>query len=143
MHLRFAETGPSPPHRSTASCGRWTMCGRFGPQDTPANRQPGRKGRILGRLRGRTYTRMDALASFQVLSVYGISRARICDMFLCSFCSDSSSPQISAILVGHFTLDNGSTVSANLSNAPQNYHNNCADKYQHPGSQNSLLSVFA
>ena len=29
-------------------------------------------------------------------------------------------------------------VSANLRNYPQNFHNNCADKCQNPGSRNSL-----
>ena len=42
-----------------------------------------------------------------------------------SFCADSSSPQISAILVGNFTWANHS-----LRNSPPNFHNSCADKYQ-------------
>ena len=50
-----------------------------------------------------------------------------------SFCSDSSSPQISAILAGRFTLDNCS-----LRNLPRNFRNNFADKHQTPGSRNSL-----
>ena len=50
--------------------------------------------------------------------------------------AESTSRQISAILVGHFTME--MTVSANLRNSPQNFHDNCRDKCQKPGLQNSL-----
>ena len=33
------------------------------------------------------------------------------------------------------------TVSANLHNSPQNFHTNCADKYQNPGSRTSLYQI--
>ena len=55
------------------------------------------------------------------------------DICLRSFCADSSSPQISAILVGHFTVENNS-----LRNYPQNFCKNCAMKYTNPSSRNSL-----
>ena len=56
------------------------------------------------------------------------------DSICCAqFCADSSSPQISAILVDHFTGENDS-----LRKSQQSFHNNCADKYQNPGSRNSL-----
>ena len=51
-----------------------------------------------------------------------------------SFCEDSSSPQISAIRVGHVSWENDS-----LRNSPQNFHKNGAEQYQYPGSQNSLV----
>ena len=53
------------------------------------------------------------------------------DMLPHSFCVDSSSPQISAIHLGHFTR-------GGLPNSPQNFCNNCAEKCKTPGSQNSL-----
>ena len=56
--------------------------------------------------------------------------------FLHIFCEASSSPQISATLVGHFTVEKGS-----LRKSPQNFHNNCAEEIQNPGSHNSLTSV--
>ena len=58
------------------------------------------------------------------------------DMFLRICCTDSSSPQISAILVVHFTCENDS-----LRNSPQNFHNNRAEQVQNPGSRNSLGGV--
>ena len=60
-----------------------------------------------------------------------------------SFCADSSSLQISAI-IGTFTgyvlviLQGQITVSANLHNSPQNIPNNYAETCHSPGSQNSL-----
>ena len=42
------------------------------------------------------------------------------DICLRSFCADSSSPRIPAILAGHLTWD------ASLRNSPQNFHNKCA-----------------
>ena len=44
---------------------------------------------------------------------------------------DSSSPQISAILLD--ILQDTNTVSANLCNSPQKLHNNCAEQGQHLG----------
>ena len=57
--------------------------------------------------------------------------------FLCGFCADSSSPRISAILVGHFSGENDSLHKSPLFSAkPSELF--CADKCQNPGSQNSL-----
>ena len=59
------------------------------------------------------------------------------DICLRTFCADLSSPQISAILVGHCTTTN--TLSTNICSSPQDFQNdNCADKYQSPASQNSI-----
>ena len=59
------------------------------------------------------------------------------DTFLHSCCADSSSPQISAILVGHFTVEHDS-----LRDSPQNVRKNCADKRQNLGSRNSLVQCL-
>ena len=53
-----------------------------------------------------------------------------------SFCAGSSSPQISAILFGHFTGE--TSVSANLHKSPQ-FSATLPQTYQNPGSQNSLV----
>ena len=37
-----------------------------------------------------------------------------------------------------YFLQGNMTVSANLRDSPQNFHNHCAEKYQNPGSRNSL-----
>ena len=63
-------------------------------------------------------------------------RAGVAKAFSDAF-TDSSSPQISAILVGHFTVENA--VSANL---PKNILKNCADRCQNPGSQNFLSGLI-
>ena len=49
--------------------------------------------------------------------------------FSARICSDSSSPQISTIFVGHCTMENGS-----LRKSPQNFHNKCAEQYQNPST---------
>ena len=59
------------------------------------------------------------------------------EMFPRSFCADPSSPQISAILVGHSTGENDSLRES--PGFPQNFHNNSAEQYdKNPGSRNSL-----
>ena len=52
-----------------------------------------------------------------------------------SFCADPSSPQISAILLGNVTGENGS-----LRNSPQNFRENCAEKYRSLGSRDFPVS---
>ena len=55
------------------------------------------------------------------------------ELLLRSFCTESSSRQISAILFGQLT---GKTDS--LRNSPQNFRRNCAETYATPGSQHFL-----
>ena len=56
------------------------------------------------------------------------------DTVLRTFRADSSSPQISATLVGHFTGTHDSLCSS-----PKNFTKfHCTDKCQDPGSRNSL-----
>ena len=55
--------------------------------------------------------------------------------YLCAYLNtDSSSPRISATLVGHFTGERDS-----LRKSSRFFHNNCADICQTPGSRNSLV----
>ena len=56
------------------------------------------------------------------------------NVLLRSFCADSSSLRISAILVGHL-----SGKHCTLRKVPQNFHKNRAVKCQNPGSRNSLI----
>ena len=57
-----------------------------------------------------------------------------------AFCVDSSSPQISAILAGHFYSGKLRQIalSADLRNSLQNFHEQCAKRCKSPGSVNSL-----
>ena len=66
----------------------------------------------------------------------GISRARTFGVCLRGFCADSSSPQISTILVGHVTGENDS-----LRKSPRFFakHSQQVDTSQHTGSLNSLV----
>ena len=58
-------------------------------------------------------------------------------VFLSSFCVDSSSLQISAILRSAcWSLLWKSVNSAKLRDSLQNFGKGCADKYKTPGSQN-------
>ena len=52
--------------------------------------------------------------------------------FLLTLCAGSSSPQISPILVGNFTLESDS-----LRKSPQNFRTDCAETCQNPDSRNS------
>ena len=67
-------------------------------------------------------------------AAWGISRARICGIFPRSFRVNSSSPQISAILVGRFTRTK-MVVSAIIRKAPAK---TARKNVNTPGSRNSL-----
>ena len=60
--------------------------------------------------------------SFGTFGIFGhleFGHLEFWDICLRSFCADSSFPQISAILVGHFTMENDS-----LRNSRRNFHKN-------------------
>ena len=75
----------------------------------------------------------DSPSGFRRLPSLGHFMSQDFGIPLRSFGADSSSPQISAILVGHFTEENGS-----LRKSLQDFRKSRADKCQNPGSQNSL-----
>ena len=70
--------------------------------------------------------------------LWNISRARgltcVCAVFARIRRLRKSPQYILVILQGE------GTVSANLRNSPQNFHNSCTERYQSPGSRNSLAS---